>query len=241
MKGVLVMVSFCFFANTLFAQKNTSYNNQQWVQYYNTIKFSDKFLLKTDGGYRKKNDFKNASQYIVRLGVGYKIMPHMQVAAGFAHLGYYDNNDNINKLEYRPYQELLINDKYNFFKIQHRFRIEQRFFNDEFRNYFFHRFRYRILFKIPIADFSQKRKGSKLYLNLSDELFIHAGEEIVYNVFGKNRAMIGTTFRLNNAIDFTLTYNSEFSSSNVSNKYSHTNVVWLGIKHTINVFDKKYH
>ena len=212
-------------------EKQKSYSNQQWIQYYNTLKLSGRFLIKTDGGYRVKNNFAEPSQFISRTGLYHKIMPRMQLGAGFAFLGFYGSDSKINRLEYRPYQELLINDKYDKFKTQHRIRIEQRFFsavNGE--NYFYHRFRYRFLFKIPLL----RKDNLRLDLNLADEIFIHGGKDVVYNVFNQNRLMIGTTLNINKNLAFTLTYNSQYAGKNSPGVYEYSNIVWLGIKQSIN-------
>jgi len=233
---VLLLVSFNI--NNSFAQKNISRKNQEWIQYYNSIKLSKKFILKTDGGYRLKNGFSDPSQYISRIGLGYKAGAHIQVTAGFAHLGVYTNLY-VSKREYRPYQELLINDKYDKVTIQHRFRIEERFFTTSTKNTYYNRFRYRFMVKIPVLDFSDKRKGSGLYLNLADEVFVHAGKEVVYNAFGANRVLLGTTFNLNESLGFTFTYNSEFASTTTAGSFNYSDIFWLGIKHKINLYKKK--
>ncbi|MDH5365866.1 MAG: DUF2490 domain-containing protein [Cyclobacteriaceae bacterium] len=224
--GILTITIFYFTVNPINAQEITPYNNQQWFQYYNHIKLTDKSVLKSDVGYRRKNNIKNLSQYIVRTGIDYKITPHVQLVVGFAHFWHYGNNDSLNRLESRPFQEVIINDDHNTFKISHRFRAEQRIFTTNTSGYFNHRFRYRVLVNIPIVGFTKKGKDSKLYLNLSDEIFIHTGDETDNNLFAKNRVMIGTTFRISNELHLIFNYVYDYSLDNLSE------ILLFGIKQT---------
>ena len=92
-------------------KKKVIKGNQVWLQYYNQTKLNDNWTLVVDGGYRWRDGFQDASQYIVRAGMGYNLKPDIRISAGFAHLGFY-GPENINLMEFRPYQEFLYRKKY---------------------------------------------------------------------------------------------------------------------------------
>ena len=237
---LLTVVYLSFVSLTVAQTKNVTKKDKQWLQYYNTIKLNNSWIIKSDGGFRWENRFENNSQYIIRTGLAYKIMPKMQVLLGIAHLGFY-NNDELSRREIRPYQEFTINDLYGKLKIQHRYRLEERYFStiNSSATSFNYRFRYRIYVTFPIVDFSEEEKSSKLFLNLGDEIFINAGKDIVYNIFNQNRVLLGTTYQLNKNFSFTFTYNFEFGARNQPQEFTQNNIFWLGIAHKINAVQTK--
>jgi hypothetical protein len=133
------------------------------------------------------------------------------------------------------YWELSSN-KYNNIGINHRYRIEQRFFQTDESNSFNFRFRYSIMFGIPIIDISSD-KQSKLLLNLGNEIFINAGDDITYDIFNQNRFIISPTYQVNEDLSFSLTWNMQFASSSDPLNFNFTNVAWLQIKHNMNLID----
>lgn len=224
-----------------FAQeKKTTNSNQQWIQYYETAKLNNHCALYGDVGYRRKDLFAETSQYIVRVAIGYQLNPALKVAAGFANLGFYTLGS-LSKLEFRPYEESMITNKYKFVKIQQRFRLEERFFKVvdagiiQPGSSFNFRFRYRLMFNIPMINDS----GLKLSLNAGDEILFNAGRDIVYNIFDQNRILIGPALKLDKNLTVSLTYNNQFASSSTPGNYKHTDVIWLGIKHQFGVLNHK--
>lgn len=130
--------------------KKIKYSNQQWFQYYNQLKLSEKWTWLTDGGYRLKDGFKHSSQYIAPTGFDYQLNTGIKLVVGFANLGFYTLAE-LTKIEFRPYQKLLIKQKFSDLAMGHRFRVEQRFFrcivqgNIQDEGNFNFRFRYRFL------------------------------------------------------------------------------------------------
>ncbi len=218
------------------AQRNVSYKNQQWIQYYNTTKLNKNLIFKGDAGYRVSHNFSKASQYIARVGISYKLAQyHMQFTAGFAHLGFY-REGSLNSIELRPYIGLIINDKYSKFKLQHRFRVEHRSFQtlgstDSRSNM---RYRYRFLINIPLSTILNQDQTSKLSFNLANEIFINGGKEIVentHNIFNQNRLLLGPVFEFNRNLSVALTYTAEFGTTSTPGNFRYSNILWLGIKH----------
>jgi hypothetical protein len=219
-------------------------SNQQWIQYYEEVNFSSPWSLSADAGFRRRDLFSITTQYIARIDLGYQLNSEMKLTAGFANLGSYTSNK-LSKLEFRPYEELMIKHKYSVIKIQHRLRIEECFFQEEEdgkiipATTFNFRFRYRLMFNIPILKLSAKHPDHKLSLNAGDEIFLNAGHTIVNNIFDQNRILVGPAWQINKFFTITLTYNNQFAATKSSGTYNHTDVFWLGIKHKFSVKNHK--
>jgi hypothetical protein len=164
----------------------------------------------------------------------------MKVSAGFAHLGFYTSKK-ISKFEYRSYEEFAISDKYNSIGIQHRFRIEERYFktivdgNIQPGNTFNFRFRYQFMMNFKILNLSSTNPVQTLSINLGDEIFINAGKKIVYNVFDQNRILIGPAVSFTKDFIVGLTYNNQFAATATAANYAHTNVFWLIMKQNFDI------
>ncbi|WP_177205421.1 DUF2490 domain-containing protein [Halpernia frigidisoli] len=242
---MIILVSFLVGLKSFAQEKKVNRENQQWIQYYTQLKFNDKWTLFTDGGFRWKNDLENSSQYIVRTGIYYKLNSSMAVGAGFAHLGFYDNSGKINRVEFRPYQEFNMSTIYKPVTIQHRFRLEERFFNpvvdDKIKSGsdFNFRFRYRLLFTVPVFKLSSTDPTKNVALSVGDEIMINAGKEIVSNVFDQNRLLIGTIVTLDKNFSASLTYNNQFASTKTVGTYNQANIIWLGVTQKINISKSK--
>ena len=239
-KAVTISIAICFLSGLVNAQeKNVTKGNQQWVQYYNQTKFSKKWSLLVDGGYRWKQDLGKHSRYIIRAARAYMISPGIRVAAGFAHLGTYTEID-ITVVEFRTYQELTVKQVFGKLGLNHRVRIEQRLIestknNDEQFNRSNWRFRYSIVFSIPIIKQFPNHDDRSLKLNVGDEIFINAGKDIVYNVFDQNRILIGPEFQLHKKLTFTLTYSGKFRALNLPSQYTYNHILWVGVRHKIDL------
>lgn len=225
-------------------QKTINRSNQQWLQYYAQMKLSEKWTLLADGGYRATDNFRETVQYIARAGLDYTINPSIHVSAGFANLGFYSSGKE-NKIEFRPYEELLIKNTFKKFDITHRLRVEERFFNPVINGNFkspgtFNfRFRYFFMASIPLFNLSKKNVEEKILLNIGDEIFLNAGHEIVYNVFDQNRFIISPTLQFRKSFSVSFTWNSQFASTNTPATYNYTSVAWLQVRHKINFAHQK--
>lgn len=228
----------CSFAGQLLSAqgKNTTHGNQQWLQYYNQTRLSDKWSLLADGGYRWKDGFARRTQYIGRVAVGYHLSAMVDLGMGFAHLGFY-TDEGIGRLEYRPHQEFILKQVAGRTSFAHRFRIEERYFSTPAHNgtsagkSFNLRLRYRFSWNIPLFPLAAAHPDRKLALNLADEILLNAGKQVVYNVFDQNRILLGLALPLYDQLTFSLTYSGQYAASNTPAGYTATDVLWMGIVH----------
>lgn len=243
-KVLLLFLLHCVSLNTVSQPRTVNRSNQQWLQYYAQIKLGEKWTMLADAGYRSTDHFQQSLLYIVRAGLDYTINPNLHVSAGFANLGFYFAGQE-NKIEFRPYQELLIKNKFNTVDVTHRFRIEERIFNTVLNGRiqnsarFNFRFRYLCMASIPLFNLSKKYVDKKILLNVGDEIFLNAGKEIVYNVFDQNRFLISPTLQFSKVFLISFTWNSQFAATNKQATYNHASVAWLQVRHKINFNPKK--
>lgn len=218
------------------AQKKISHNNQQWLQYYNQVQISKKITLFSDVSFRRIDKFDKWSQITLRTGLGYKLTKNLNGVTGIACFEFY-SNDRPSKIEFRPYQELNTTQEFNKFSIQHRFRIEGRYFrkitNDVITSQlnFNLRYRYRLFCKIPLLKLSDSIPERKLFLNIGDEILINSGKEIIYNMFDNNRLLVGIAWQVNPNLNFSFTYNYQFGQRSSPATYEHSDVFWFAITH----------
>ena len=244
-RRVGITVSLCFLLTMtrfgfLSAQsKRVSTSHQQWLHYYLNTQLNDKWTWRSDGVYRWKSGFQERAQYLVRTGLGYTLNSRMQIATGISYAGSYKNGE-VHKTEFRPYQELVIKNRFRNIGMRHRYRIEERFFqpmadaNAQLPNRFNFRFRYALMASIPLFKLSKINPVQRMYLNMGNEIFIHTGREIIHNVFDRNRIIISPTVQVSPSLTISCTWNSQFASAFTPATYTYTNVVWFQIRQKIN-------
>ena len=229
------------FPHLAFSQKNIQYTNQQWIQYYQQLELNKHSTLMTDGGFRWSDG--ERLQYIARMGWGYNLGDRLRVAGGIASTGSYDSLG-LRKFEIRPYQELLVSG-ISRIPIQHRVRVEERYIRDvvngdllKGHNFNF-RFRYQVSASLPLIGLSKTNADQKLLLTVSNEIFINAGKEIIYNVLDKNRIVIGPALQFNKNLNVGLVYNFQFTPLNAPANYSHDHVLWLTAYHNMKIQNRQ--
>lgn len=205
---------------SLFSQQDELGN---WMMYFGTHKLSEKFSLHTEFQYRNHKIGPSVEQLLPRVGINYHFQPNAIVTAGYAFIPSYDFESDQKApetTEQRIFQQLIINNKVGRAKIEHRYRVEQRWVNDDYRN----RLRYRLMVAYPLNK-STFTTGT-VFLAVYDEIFMNTKN----TYFDRNRlyAAVGYQFSdsgniqvgiMNQAVNtfdkyylqFALAYNFDFS------------------------------
>ena len=224
-------------AMVAYSQKKETYSSQQWIQYYNTTQLNDKWSLGVDGGMRYKEW--NKYEYIARIGLYYQFPSKIKVGGGVVTTGKYTGND-VTRKEFRTYQEVTTSWKQNKVTINHRFRFEQRSFVNTptdlpVTHNFNFRLRYQIGFNIPLFTLSKENTYKKISLVVSDEIFINAGKQIIYNYVDHNRLVVGPAWQVSKSLAVAISYMSQFSQKTSSGLVSLDDVVWVTIRHNLSL------
>ena len=161
-----------------------------WFMYFGTNKIADKWSIHTEAQFRYYEMASNFNQLLLRTGVNYHINSDAIATLGY---GFIDTDptfrefdilgddalfENNSISEHRIFEQFILKNKVWEFKFEHRYRLEQRFVQNNFTGISntLHRARYRIQMTLPLTDI--------FFLNFYDEIFINLQND----AFGQNRA-----------------------------------------------------
>lgn len=160
-----------------FAQKS---DLGAWYMYFGNNKISKKLNWHNEVQYRNFDGIGDLEQLLIRTGIGYDLTENnnnVLLGYGFILSQPYANGEKRENIEHRIFQQYITKQKFGRFNIQHRYRLEERFLEDDFRM----RFRYMLGLNIPIT---QKEMLPKtLYASVYNEIFLHFDSP----VFDRNR------------------------------------------------------
>lgn len=151
-----------------------------WYMYFGNNKISKKLNLHNEVQYRNFDGIGDLEQLLIRTGIGYDLTENnnnVLLGYGFILSQPYVNGEKKENIEHRIFQQFITKQKFGRFNLQHRYRLEERFLEDDFRM----RFRYMVGLTIPIT---QKEMLPKtLYASVYNEIFLHFDSP----VFDRNR------------------------------------------------------
>ncbi|MBE4948292.1 DUF2490 domain-containing protein [Chryseobacterium culicis] len=160
-----------------FAQKN---DLGAWYMYFGNNKISKKLNWHNEIQYRNFDALGDLEQLLIRTGIGYDLTENnnnVLLGYGFILSQPYVNGEKKENIEHRIFQQYITKQRFGRFYLQHRYRLEERFLEDDFRM----RFRYMLGLNIPIT---QKEMLPKtLYASVYNEIFLHFNSP----VFDRNR------------------------------------------------------
>ncbi len=142
-----------------------------WMMYFGNQKLSDRWNWHNEIQYRNYNFAGDLEQLLLRTGIGYNLSANNNnLLLGYAYIhgepyvAGTDEKTNVN--EHRIFQQFISRQQFGRFYLQHRYRIEERFIEEDFKM----RFRYFLGLNVPI---NKKEMVSKtIYLSLYNEIFI---------------------------------------------------------------------
>ncbi|MFT4761391.1 MAG: long-subunit fatty acid transport protein [Paraglaciecola sp.] len=165
-------------SNPLLAQQNEFGN---WLMYFGTNRISDDWSIHSEIQYRNHTvQPTNIEQLLLRTGVNYHLNDNAIVTFGYGYIASYDFESEQKapeSTEHRLFQQLILINKLGRIKFEHRYRLEQRWVNSDYRN----RLRYRLMVFIPINK-PTITKGT-LFLAIYDEIFMNTEQTF----FDRNR------------------------------------------------------
>jgi len=160
-----------------FAQKS---DLGAWYTYVGNNKISKKLNWHNEIQYRNFDAAGDLEQLLIRTGIGYDLTENnnnVLLGYGFILSQPYVNGEKKENIEHRIFQQFITKQKFGRFNLQHRYRLEERFLQDDFRM----RFRYMIGLNIPITQKEMLPKS--LYASVYNEIFLHFDSP----VFDRNR------------------------------------------------------
>lgn len=190
MRILLILMFFIPF--TAFSQESDFGN---WLIYFGDKKINQKLNWHHEVQYRNYNVIGNTEQLLLRTGVGYNLTENNNnLHLGYAFIysePYIANSDQKTSFnEHRMYQQFITRQSFGKVSVQHRYRFEQRFFEDDFR------LRLRYFLDLNIA-LNKAQLGDKtVYVSAYNEIFVNTQQ----NYFDRNRFYGGIGYRFSSKL-----------------------------------------
>ncbi|OUR94733.1 hypothetical protein A9Q87_03620 [Flavobacteriales bacterium 34_180_T64] len=191
----------------ILAQSQDS-NFGNWLIYIGNKKLDQKWDIHTEVQYRNYNAIGDLEQLLIRTGLGYSFNEsknNLLLGYGYIlsenYIGISDEKVSVN--EHRIFQQFTSKQVIGGVKLNHRYRFEQRFVENDFKM----RLRYFLGLNIPI---NKTEKGDyKYYVSAYNEIFLHTKS----SVFDRNRVYAGIGYTINANIRIEAGYMNQFFES----------------------------
>lgn len=172
-----------------------------WWIYFGNKQIDEKWNWHHEVQYRNYNFVGDLEQLLLRTGIGYNLTENNNnLLLGYAfihsenHTGIEDEKINVN--EHRIYQQFITRQRFGRINLQHRYRFEQRFIEDDFKM----RLRYFLALNLPL---NQKEMLDKTaYISAYNEIFVNTESDF----FDRNRVFAGLGYKFNSNLRFEVGY-----------------------------------
>jgi len=155
------------------------------------LKLNSKWQVFAEAQLRSLRFYDDFHYYEYKGGATFRVKPNFYVTSGLGSFNTYSEGGNfqtpIKQKEIRTWLQLVFKNPFEFMKIEHRYRAEQRFTSNGYKN----RFRYRLSVNIPL--FENKKYKNDYYILAWNEIFFTNKEPF----FERNRAFLGGGFDIN--------------------------------------------
>ena len=186
--------SFCFLL-VLFLTANGNAQNTDvgnWFLYFGNQKINNRWNFHNEVQYRSYDFAGDLEQLLLRTGIGYNLTENNNnILLGYAYvhsepyIAGTDEKSNTN--EHRIFQQFITKEKFGRVNIQHRYRFEQRFIENDFKM----RARYFLSLNVPIN--KKEMEKNAVYASAYNEIFINTEP----NYFDRDRIYGGLGYCFN--------------------------------------------
>ena len=188
---------FCFLlllfaAATISAQKSDTGN---WFAYLGNQKINNRLNWHNEVQYRNFNFAGDLEQLLIRTGLGYNLSENNNnVLLGYAYIHsepyIAGTEEKLRTDEHRIFQQFITKQQFGSVYIQHRYRFEQRFIEEDFKM----RLRYSLSLNVPLN--KKLIEKNAVYASLSNEIFINTQQ----NHYDRDRIYGGVGYCLSKYI-----------------------------------------
>jgi hypothetical protein len=172
-----------------YSQKN---DFGSWNVINTKVNLSEKWNLFNELQVRSQSFYANHFYYEIKGGASYAISKNFSVLVGIGKYKTFTDGGSfkqpVTASEFRLWQQLTMNHFLDRIKFEHRYRVEQRWFKDGYRN----RFRYRLNVAVPIN--AKKIEPKVFYASAFNEIFLTNTSPY----FERNRVFVGAGYQFNN-------------------------------------------
>lgn len=196
-----LLVLFLLSNQSIYSQENKTGN---WFLYFGNQAINKKWNWHNEVQYRNYNFAGDLQQLLLRTGIGYNLTENnnnLLLGYGYINSENYisgtDQKASVN--EHRIYQQFITKQNFGRVYIQHRYRVEERFIEDDFKM----RFRYFLSLNVPIT--KKTMENNAIYLSAYNEIFLNAESP----TFDRDRVYGALGYVLNKNFKFELGYMSQ--------------------------------
>ncbi len=181
-------------------------NLGNWLMYFGNKNLKSGWNWHHEVQYRNYNAIGDLEQLLLRTGVGYNLSENNNnFLLGYGYIlsqNYIDDTDEkVDVNEHRIFQQFITRQSFSRFSLQHRYRFEQRFVEDDFR------LRFRYFLSINVALSNPEMVDNTVYISAYNEIFLNSEKG---NVFDRNRLYGGLGYRVSPKLRFELGYMNQF-------------------------------
>jgi len=181
-----------------------------WLIYIGNKKINSKWNIHNEVQYRNYNAIGDLEQLLLRTGLGYTFNEGKNnILLGYGYIlseNYIGNTDDkISVNEHRIFQQFTSKQGIGGVKLNHRYRFEQRFVEEDFK------MRFRCFLGINIPFCTKEEVPSKFYFSAYNEIFLNTKS----SVFDRNRVYGGLGYNLNKSIRIEAGYMNQFFETSV--------------------------
>ncbi|REH00361.1 DUF2490 domain-containing protein [Flavobacterium aquicola] len=143
-----------------------------WFLYFGNQKINNRWNFHNEVQYRNYNFAGDLEQLLLRTGIGYNLSENnnnVLLGYAFVHSEPYiaGTDDKLKTDEHRIFQQFITKQQFGRVNIQHRYRFEQRFIEDDFKM----RVRYFLSLNVPIN--KKEMDKNAIYASAYNEIFIN--------------------------------------------------------------------
>jgi Protein of unknown function (DUF2490) len=227
----------------LSAQKHIDDQNNAWVWYVGNHRFTDRWGLHTEYGWRRNDFFEHWMQSQIRVAVEYYTKQGPVVSAGYSFIDSWQYGEQpaaYRSIEHRAYEQFGTSQQIGRFYTSNRVRIEQRWIENKAKNadqeyersgsdpfIYKNRVRFRYMVNIPIT--RKTMENNTLFLAASDEIFVNSGKEIKLNALDQNRVYGALGWRIDKNRNIQIGYLNQYIIKGDAKKVERNHTVQLGI------------
>lgn len=178
-------------------------NLGNWMLLFGNKNINEKVNWHHEVQYRNYDAIGDLEQLLLRTGLGFKVEDNTNLLLGYGFIrseNYTQEDTKVVVNEHRIFQQVITKQSVNKLRLQHRYRFEQRFVEENFRL----RFRYFLGLAYPL--WKEESSPREFYYSMYNEIFLNTKSD----VFDRNRLYSGLGYKLNDTFRFELGYMNQF-------------------------------
>lgn len=199
MKNYSILIVLCWF-NLNFSQNSLG----SWNIINATVSLNEKWAIFGEGQIRSLSFYNEFHYYEVKAGTTFKLNKNFSFTSGFGSYNTFSEGGNfetpMQNKEIRTWLQINNKNQLEFFVIDHRYRAEQRFTSNGYRN----RFRYRVAATVPLNN--KKLLPKTYYFQAWNEVFFTDKEPY----FERNRLFLGGGYEVSKNLALQMGYIHQF-------------------------------